>query len=111
MDTSQWARDRRAAENERDGDFGPEDYFDAATRGGYRGEEDADEFVETMLLVILCIMVSTLLFIRGRWVERLRRNEQEQPQEQQQPQAPAAGLGLYPPPGDAGARNEWNVIR
>ncbi|KAF8141254.1 hypothetical protein EV363DRAFT_1425394 [Boletus edulis] len=50
-DPVQWARERRNADNERDGDFGPEDYFDAALRGGHRGEEVADEFVETMLLV------------------------------------------------------------
>lgn len=67
-----------------------------------------------MLLVILCITVSTLLYIRGRWVERMRREEQ-QPQQQQQAggagaqPAPLAG-GLYPPPGDP-AREEWNILR
>ncbi|KAI0783062.1 HCP-like protein [Abortiporus biennis] len=115
-DPVQWARDRRNAENDRDGDFGPEDYFDAATRGAHRGEEEVDEFAETMLLVVLCITVSTLLFIRGRWVERMRREEQQQQQQQQQqgqqangnPPPPAGGL--YPPPGDP-ARDDWNVLR
>ncbi|TCD60621.1 ERAD-associated protein [Steccherinum ochraceum] len=113
-DPVQWARDRRAAENERDGDFGPEDYFDGATRGGHRGDEDVDEFLETMLLVLLCIMVSTLLFIRGRWVERLRRADDQQQGDQQaqngQPPAQPAG-GLYPPPGAQAARNNWNILR
>ncbi|KAH8087852.1 HCP-like protein [Cristinia sonorae] len=121
-DPVQWARDRKAAENERDGDFGPDDYFDAATRGAHRGEEDVDEFVETMLLVALCIMVSTLLFIRGRWMERLRRADEPQEgqgaqnanangQQQQGPAAADAAGGLYPPPGDAAARNNWDVLR
>ncbi|THH20211.1 hypothetical protein EUX98_g8629 [Antrodiella citrinella] len=109
-DPVQWAKDRKAADNDRDGDFGPEDYFDAATRGGRR-EEGVNEFGETMLLVALCVVVSTLLFIRGRWVERLRRDEQEQ-QDQNAPQPPPQPAGgLYPPPGDAAARNDWNILR
>jgi SEL1 protein len=82
--------------------------FDAALRGGHRGEEDGDEFVETML----CLVVSLLLYIRGRWVERLRREEQQQRrqlderEEQQQQQ----DNGLFPPPGDP-ARDDWAVPR
>ena len=108
-----YARDRRNAENDRDNEFGPDDYFDAATRGGHRGEEEVNDLAETMLLVILCITVSTLLYIRGRWVERMRRDDQ-QPQQQQgggavaQPPQPAGGL--YPPPRDP-AREDWNVLR
>jgi len=49
--------------------------FDAALRGGHREEEDADDFVETMALVLLCLIVSLMLYICGRWVERLRREE------------------------------------
>ncbi|CAL1711319.1 unnamed protein product [Somion occarium] len=108
-DPVQWARDRRHAENDRDSDFGPEDYFEGAMRGGHRGEEEVDEFAETMLLVILCIAVSTLLFIRGRWVERMRREQEEQQRQQQPGGQPAAG-GLYPPPGDP-ARNNWGILR
>lgn len=79
-------------------------------RGGHRGEEDVDDFGETMLLLVLCIAVSTLLFIRGRWVERMRR-EQEEQQRQQQPGAQAGqGGGLYPPPGNP-ARNDWAILR
>jgi SEL1 protein len=109
----QWARDRRNAELDRDSDFGPEDMFDAALRGGHRREENADEFVETMMLVVLCLIVSLLLYIRGRWVERLRREEQqqrrqlEQREEQQQQQQ---DNGLFPPPGDPG-RDDWAVPR
>ncbi|KAH9050948.1 hypothetical protein EDB83DRAFT_2317047 [Lactarius deliciosus] len=79
-DPIQWARDRRNAELDRDSDIGPEDMFDAALRGGHRGNDEADEFVETMMLVVLCLIVSLLLYIRGRWVERLRREEREQRQ-------------------------------
>ncbi|CCM01008.1 uncharacterized protein FIBRA_03056 [Fibroporia radiculosa] len=83
-DPVQWARERQQAEQDRDGDFGPEDYFDAATRRANREEEDADEFAETMLLVVLCIMISALLYFRGRWMERMRRDEQQRQQQQQQ---------------------------
>ncbi|KAH9174932.1 HCP-like protein [Lactarius sanguifluus] len=92
-DPIQWARDRRNAELDRDSDIGPEDMFDAALRGGHRGNDEADEFVETMMLVVLCLIVSLLLYIRGRWVERLRREEREQ-------RAAAAG-----------ARDDWAVPR
>ncbi|KAF8550928.1 HCP-like protein [Imleria badia] len=104
-DPVQWARDRRLAENERDGDFGPEDYFDAALRGGHRGEEVADEFAETMLLVGLCVAVAILIYIRTRIVERARREQDErQPGEQRQ------NLGVFPPPGDL-ARQDWLIWR
>lgn len=104
----QWARDRRNAENERDGDFGPEDYFDAALRGGHRGEEGADEFVETMLLVGLCVAVAVLIYVRTRIMERVRREEQEaeRPPGEQQRQ----NLGVFPPADDP-ARQDWLIWR
>ncbi|KAA1470562.1 HCP-like protein [Dentipellis sp. KUC8613] len=113
-DPIEWARERRNAEAERDSDFGPEDYFDAATRGGHRGEEAADEFAETVMLVGLCLVVTLLLYIRGRMVERLRReareqNGNEQEQAAPQPQIQANG-GLFPPEGDP-ARDEWAIVR
>ncbi|KAF8270495.1 hypothetical protein EI94DRAFT_775294 [Lactarius quietus] len=107
-DPVQWARDRRNAELDRDSDIGPEDMFDAALRGGHRGEEEADEFVETMVLVVLCLIVSLLLYIRGRWVERLRREERQQ--RQQQEVREERDEGLFPPPGDP-ARDDWAVPR
>ena len=71
-------------------DPGPEDFFDAALRGGrhrdrandydnQNGEdgEVEDELAETLLLVVLCLAVSVLLYIRNQWVER-RRRENEQ---------------------------------
>jgi SEL1 protein len=107
----QWARDRRNAELDRDSDFGPEDMFDAALRGGHRGEEDADEFAETMILVVLCLIVSLLLYIRGRWVERLRREEQQQRRHlEQREEQHQQDNGLFPPPGDP-ARDDWAVPR
>lgn len=105
-DPVQWARDRRDAE-EGTGDFGPEDYFDAATRGRRDADEDEDEFLETMFLVTLCILVSGLLYFRGRWVERRRREDQD---------AVAQGVnnaqdaGLFPPQ-DNPARDEWAILR
>ena len=118
-DPVRWARERRQADADRDSaDFGPEDYFDAAMRGQrYREEENVDEFAETMLLVVLCLMVSVLLYVRGRWVDRIRREEEErrrqggggQPGQQQQQQAQGAN-GVFPPPGDP-ARDDWAILR
>ncbi|EMD33107.1 hypothetical protein CERSUDRAFT_76806 [Gelatoporia subvermispora B] len=111
-DPVQWARERRHAEHEQDGDFGPEDYFDAATRRRRPDDEEVDEFAETMLLVVLCLMVSVLLYIRGRWVERMRREEQQRQQAAGGAPAPQpiVGDGLFPPPGDPG-RDDWAVLR
>lgn len=114
-DPVQWARERRQAEadRDRDGDYGPEDYFEGAIRGQRYREEDGevDEFAETMLLVVLCLLVSVLLYVRGRWVDRLRREEEERRREQQagqqQQQRPN---GVFPPPGDP-ARDDWAVLR
>ena len=82
--------------------------FEAAMRGGHRGEDEGDEFVETMMLVVLCLIVSLLLYIRGRWVERLRREERQQ--RQQQEAREERDDGLVPPPGDP-ARDDWAVPR
>ena len=82
--------------------------FEAAMRGGHRGEDEGDEFVETMMLVVLCLIVSLLLYIRGRWVERLRREEWQQ--RQQQEIREERDDGLFPPPGDP-ARDDWAVPR
>ena len=60
-----------------------------------------------MLLVILCVAVSALLYVRGRWVERMRREEQNRQQQANgvapQGQAPGAQppVGLYPRPDNA----------
>ncbi|KAI0332950.1 HCP-like protein [Cubamyces sp. BRFM 1775] len=111
-DPVQWARERRQAEAaDRDGDFGPEDYFDAAMRGQrYREEEDVNEFAETMLLVVLCLMVSILLYVRGRWVERLRREEEQRRQANGQPPQQPQPQGVFPPPGDP-AQEDWAILR
>ena len=75
-----------------------------------------DEFAETMLLVVLCLMVSVLLYVRGRWVDRIRREEEERRRQggggqpgQQQQQAQGAN-GVFPPPGDP-ARDDWAILR
>lgn len=109
----QWARDRRNEEQERDSDFGPEDYFEGALRGGHRDEEE-DEFGETMLLVTLCVVIASLLYIRTRIVDRMRREQQRQQQggadQRGAQQAPHAPGGVFPAPGDP-ARNEWAILR
>ncbi|KAI0272118.1 hypothetical protein BGY98DRAFT_1002630 [Russula aff. rugulosa BPL654] len=106
-DPIQWARERRNAELDRDNDLGPEDMFDAALRGGHRGEDEQDEFAETMILVVLCLIVSLLLYIRGRWVERLRREERQQRQQlEQREEREERENGLFPPAGEP-ARNDW----
>lgn len=79
-------------------------------RGGNRGDEEIDEFGETMILVALCLMVSVLLYVRTRLVERIRREQGtpgengggQQQQNQPQPQG-------FPPAGDP-ARDEWRMI-
>ena len=78
--------------------------FDAALRGGHRGEDEQDEFFETMILVVLCLIVSLLLYIRGRWVERLRREEQQQRRQLEQHEEQENGL--FPPRGEP-ARDDW----
>ncbi|KAF9268703.1 HCP-like protein [Marasmius fiardii PR-910] len=115
-DPIQWARARRDAERERDSDFGPEDYFEAALRGGNREEVDFDEFSETTLLVLLVLTVSVLIWFRTRMVRRMRRDQQQQRQNEQQrppqppgPNHPPQGNGPFPP-GDPG-RADWPVLR
>jgi SEL1 protein len=113
-DPIQWARDRRNAEQERDSDFGPEDYFEGAMRGGNRGEEEIDQFGETMILVALCLAVAVLIYVRVRLVERMRR-DQEAPrangngQQQEQPRAQAQAFPPVPPVGNPD-RDDWGLI-
>lgn len=109
-DPIQWARDRRNAEQERDTDFGPEDHFDGALRPPNREEEEFDEFKETMLLVFLCLIISILIYVRTRIVDRMRRDNQQQEGQNQQGQLGVNGEGVFPPPGDP-ARNEWAIVR
>lgn len=105
-DPVQWARERRNAENERDSDFGPEDYFEATMKlGAHRGEEEVDELTETILLLALCALVALLIYVRTRIVRRARGQEQEQ----QQDQGGQRDLGVFPLPGDP-ARQEWNIV-
>ncbi|KNZ74880.1 Sel-1 like protein [Termitomyces sp. J132] len=105
-DPIQWARERRNAEQDRDSDFGPEDYFEGALRGT-REEGHFDDLRETFLLVFLCLLISVLLYVRTRIVDRMRRDQNEgQRDEQRRP----ADLGVFPPPGDP-ARNDWMIFR
>lgn len=106
----QWARERREAEREREGDFGPEDYFDGTLRGGNREDVEIDEFGETIVLVLLCLVISILLYIRTRIVERMRREQREQGQGGDQQGRANGNGGVFPPPGDP-ARADWAILR
>ncbi|KAG2015685.1 MMS2 [Coprinopsis cinerea AmutBmut pab1-1] len=108
-DPIQWARERRDAERERDSDFGPEDYFEGALRGGRVEDGGVDEFAETMLLVLLCLVISVLLYIRTRIVERMRRDQQQEDNNQRNRNAGNPD-GVFPPPGDP-ARADWAILR
>lgn len=62
-----------------------------------------------MLVVVLCLAVSLLIWLRGRWVERRRREEEARggggggaPARQDN--------GVFPPRGDP-AREEWAILR
>jgi len=107
-DPIQWARDRRDAERERETDFGQEDYFDGGLRQRDREDIVIDEFSETVLLVLLCIVISLLLYIRTRMVERMRRDQRQQ--QAQNGRAPLNENGGVFPPGDQG-RGDWAVLR
>lgn len=92
-DPIKWGRQRgQELERERgeaDMDYLPEDYFDGMTarRPRGEGEEEDDDFLETMFLVVLCAVISGLIFLRGRWVarqtEEQRRREGREAEEQE----------------------------
>lgn len=124
--------DRRNAETERDDDYvlGPDEYAEGAMRGhrrdgaghgphaaegrGQHQQAEEDEFAETMFLVALCLMVSGLIWLRGRWVERQRREEEEarrrEGAQEQFQGAQGDDGGLFPPRGDP-ARDDWLILR
>lgn len=106
----QWARERREAEREREGDFGPDDYLEGTLRGANREDGEIDEFGETVVLVLLCLVISILLYIRTRIVERMRRDQREQGQAGDQQGRPNVNGGVFPPPGDP-ARADWAILR
>jgi SEL1 protein len=85
-DPIQWAQNRRQEESRVDdeGAYIPGDYFsgDGYGGGGGRGatpeEEDVDEFWETVFLLGLCLAISGLVYLRGRWMtEQARRQAAE----------------------------------
>ncbi|KAJ3826832.1 hypothetical protein EV361DRAFT_890946 [Lentinula raphanica] len=108
-DPIEWARNRRQAE-EREAEYGGEDYLETGLRGG---EDEDDEYSETMLLIMLCVTVSVLIYVRTRIVRRMR-HDQQQRQRQAEEEAGVGrapvGNGLFPPPGDP-ARADWAMLR
>ncbi|KAM6502505.1 hypothetical protein JOM56_002482 [Amanita muscaria] len=109
-----WARERRDTDRERDSDFGPEDYFEAALRGGNRENANGDDFTDTMLLVLIVLVISVLLYIRTRMVERMRREQRERAaRAQQQRQGETQdrnGENGFPQREDP-ARADWAILR
>lgn len=74
-------------------------------RGGNHDDMEIDELGETMVLVILCLVISVLLYIRTRIVERMRREQRDQQGGENRNDG-----GVFPPPGDP-ARNDWVILR
>ncbi|CAE6466148.1 unnamed protein product [Rhizoctonia solani] len=83
-DPVKWGRQRgqelERERGEQDMDYLPEDFFDGMTarRQNQDGEDDDDDFLETIFLVLLCALISGLVYLRGRYVQRQQREEQEQ---------------------------------
>ncbi|KAJ7106038.1 hypothetical protein C8R43DRAFT_1165340 [Mycena crocata] len=102
-DPIQWARERKNAEQDRDTEFGPDDYM------GGRGDGEAESFSDTVLLLLLCLAVSVLIYVRTRIVDRMRRDQQQQQPGADENAPPAGANGAFPPRGPA--RDEWAVLR
>ncbi|CAE6450903.1 unnamed protein product [Rhizoctonia solani] len=83
-DPVKWGRQRgqelERERGEQDMDYLTEDFFDRMTtrRQNRDDDEDDDEFLETIFLVVLCALISGLVYLRGRYVQRQQREEQEQ---------------------------------
>jgi len=77
---------------------------------GHRGEEDMDEFAETVLLLSLCVLVSVLFYVRTRVVRTQQQQRQQQQGEGDNQRPPNADGGVFPAPGDP-ARDEWAILR
>lgn len=63
-----------------------------------------------MLLVFLCLLISALLYVRTRIVDRLRRVGERDPQQENQEQRRQENLGVFPAPGDP-AVDDWAILR
>jgi len=106
---SQWARERRNAEQERDSDYGPEDYFEGASRNGRGAENKSNIFID-MIFVVVVLFILFLFYKRFiRSGLALREFEDGRDHNDDEP-AMAQNRGLYPPPGDP-ARDEWAILR
>ncbi|KDN33698.1 hypothetical protein RSAG8_13207, partial [Rhizoctonia solani AG-8 WAC10335] len=83
-DPIKWGRQRgQELERERgdqDMDYLTEDFFDGMTarRQNRDDEDDGDDFLETIFLVMLCALISGLVYLRGRYVQRQQREEQQE---------------------------------
>jgi len=115
-DPVQWAKDQKDAEIERAraeedayerGDFFSGDFLATGNPRRYDGEGDReDEFWETLFLVAICMAISALIFVRGRYVARAemeRRRHTERGTATPRPQAtqgnrPPGGTTLEPDP-------------
>ncbi|KLO11107.1 hypothetical protein SCHPADRAFT_906341 [Schizopora paradoxa] len=77
-----------------------------------RGDRDAeeDDFADTMLLAVLCVVISLLIYLRGRWSEQRRREAEQRRGREAAGNGAGNNNGLFPPPGDP-ARDEWAILR
>ncbi|KAG8737949.1 ERAD-associated protein, partial [Ceratobasidium sp. 414] len=100
-DPVKWGRQRvQEIERERgeaDMDYLPEDFFDGMTaRRPPRDEgDDDDEFLETVFLVVLCALISGLVYLRGRWVAQ-RAEEQRERDEQEGQRQDQVANAMFP---------------
>lgn len=111
-DPVQWAKDQKDAEIERAraeedayerGDFFSGDFLATGDPRRYDGEGDReDEFWETLFLVALCVAISALIFVRGRYVARAETERRRHTQQEGTTPPPQAAQGNRPESGSQG---------
>ncbi|KAF9517964.1 hypothetical protein BS47DRAFT_1359232 [Hydnum rufescens UP504] len=110
-DPVQWAKDQKDAEIERAraeeeayerGDFFSGDFLATGNPRRYDGDGDReDEFWETLFLVALCMAISALIFVRGRYVARAEMERRRHTERGTATPRPQATQGNRPPGGAA----------
>ncbi|KAF8721644.1 HCP-like protein, partial [Rhizoctonia solani] len=98
-DPVKWGRQRGQEldreRGEQDMDYLAEDFFDGMTtrRQNRDDEDDEDELLETIFLVVLCALISGLVYLRGRYAQRQREDQQEQEENPMFPLGENFGVG------------------
>ena len=103
-DPVQWAKDQKDAEVERAraeqeayerGDFFSGDFLAPGDPRPRRYEDPSEEFWETMFLVFICIMISCLIYVRGRYVARAEAERRRNARENAHAGGPATGATVH----------------